>query len=300
MRLSEIYKEKNFKTLGNYENIKPHISFEVFPPKGGVDQYPALFEELRLLKKFNPSLVSLTWGAGGNNNNSMELVKALRHDLDLNVMAHFTCICNSRESVENHIKDIETLGIKNILALRGDEPQDIKVCHTDFRYANELVEFIKSKTDLSVGVAGYPEGHIEAPDLKTDIENLKRKVEAGAEAIYTQLFFDNEKFFSYVEAVRDAGINIPVIPGIMPVISYKQVERMTSLAKISVPPALKYRIEKYKDNADDMKKFGIDFASEQCDELIDAKVTGLHFYTLNKSYSTSQILENVMHNSAVV
>lgn len=296
MRLRDIY----FNSNDSYERVKPIISFEVFPPKGGCEQYPALYEELKYLKKFNPALVSLTWGAGGNNNNSMELVKALRHDLDLNVMAHFTCICNSRENVENHIKDIELLGIKNILALRGDEPQDIKVCHTDFCYANELVSFIKSKTDLSVGVAGYPEGHIEAPDMKTDIENLKRKVDAGAEAIYTQLFFDNEKFFAYVEMVRNLGINIPIIPGIMPVISYKQVERMISMAKISVPSSLAAKIEKYRDNPDDMKKFGIDYASEQCQQLIDAKVKGLHFYTLNKAYSSARILENVMQNSAIV
>lgn len=284
MRLRDIYK-------GN--SGKPKISFEVFPPKGGEEQYPALFEELNLLKKYKPELVSLTWGAGGNNNNSMLLVKTLRHDLDLNVMAHFTCICNSRESVENHIKDIESLGIQNVLALRGDEPKDLKVCHTDFRYANELVSFIKSATDLSVGVAGYPEGHIEAPDLKTDIENLKRKIDCGGEAVFTQLFFDNDKFFSFMDKICHVGITVPVIPGIMPVISAKQVQKMTSMARVSVPSALKSKIEKYADNPDDMKKLGIDYASEQCQKLIDAGVEGLHFYTLNKAYSTSKILDNI-------
>lgn len=288
MKLREIYQEKN-----SFKNLFPKISFEVFPPKGGSAYYPALYEELNLLKKYKPALVSLTWGAGGKNNNSMALVEALRHQLDLNVMAHFTCICNSRENIEKHIKEIESLGIDNILALRGDEPQDLEVCHTDFRFASELVSFIKSRTDLSVAVAGYPEGHIEAPDLETDITNLKRKLDCGGEAIFTQLFFDNDKFFSYIELLDKKGINVPVIPGVMPVISFKQVERMTSMAKVSVPPVLISGLEKYKNNPDDIKKFGIEFASSQCSNLIEYGVTGLHFYTLNKSYSTSKILDNI-------
>lgn len=285
MRLRDIYKSNN--------SGKPQISFEVFPPKGGEKEYPALYEELKILKNYNPALVSLTWGAGGNNNNSMKLVSALRNKLDLNVMAHFTCICNTRENVENHIKDIESLGIENILALRGDEPKDLTVCSMDFRYANELVKFIKSKTDLSIGVAGYPEGHIEAPDLQTDIDNLKRKVDAGADVIYTQLFFDNEKYYSYLERVRSAGIDLPVIPGIMPVISFKQIERMTSMAKITVPKSLMVQIEKYKDSPCDMKKLGIEYATEQCKDLITNNVCGLHFYTLNKAFSAAHILDNL-------
>lgn len=289
MKLSEIYEDRAIAS-----NVMPKISFEVFPPKGGENEFPALYQELNLLKKYNPALVSLTWGAGGKNNNSMELVKSLLLDLNFNVMAHFTCICNSKENVEKHIKEIEALGIENVLALRGDEPQDIDVCHKDFRYASELVTFIKSKTDLSIAVAGYPEGHIEAPDLKTDIDNLKRKVDCGAEAIYTQLFFYNDMYYSYVEKVRKQGIEIPIIPGIMPVISYKQVERMTSMAKVSVPVKMREKLEKFRDCPEDMKKFGIEYASIQCSKLIDFGVCGLHFYTLNKAYSTSHILDNVM------
>jgi methylenetetrahydrofolate reductase (NADPH) len=147
---------------------------------------------------------------------------------------------------------------------------------------------------LSVGVAGYPEGHIDALDLFADIENLKKKVDAGADAIYTQLFFNNDKFFSYVQLVRDAGIEVPIIPGIMPIISKKQVEKMTALANIGVPKSLWERIERCGDSPDDMKKLGIEFATIQCQQLIDAEVRGLHFYTLNKAYSTAQILENIL------
>lgn len=292
MKLKEIYEKKNIRRNGVFEEAKPVISFEIFPPKGGEEQYPSLFGELDILKQYNPAFVSLTWGAGGNNNNSFELIKKVNEKF--NVMPHFTCICNSLKNVEEHINNIENLGIENILALRGDEPQDISVCHTDFRYADELVRFIKSKSNLSVGVAGYPEGHIEAQSIESDIKNLKKKVDEGAEAIYTQLFFDNEKFFSYVELVRDAGIDIPIIPGIMPVLSMKQVMRMTSMAKITVPEKLMEKLIRYENSPADMKKFGIDFASEQCSNLKENGVSGFHFFTLNKAGSTSKILDNIL------
>lgn len=284
MRLSDIYK-KNKK-------VNEKISFEVFPPKNGNEGIENLLAELNSLKNFNPALISLTYGAGGNNNNSMHLVSILHKQY--NLMPHLTCVCNGKIDIETHIKLFEQSGIENILALRGDIPQDETLCKKDFRYANELIEFIKYRTNLSVGAAGYPEGHIEAESLSKDIENLKRKVDTGAEAIYTQLFFDNNKFFEYIELVRNAGITLPVIAGIMPVISTNQVEKMTSMAKISITPELKSNMERYKNSAEDMKSFGIEYASKQCCELINNDVDGLHFYTLNKAYSTGKILENIL------
>ncbi len=282
MKLNEIYaKEDGLK-----------ISFEVFPPKDGEAGHPALLSELEFLKKYKPVLVSLTWGAGGNNNNSFELIKLINEKF--NLMPHFTCVCSSKETVENHLECIEHLGIENILALRGDEPKDIDVCHTDFRYANELVAFIRGRAALSVAVAGYPEGHIESPDIKTDIINLKKKIDAGAEVIYTQLFFDNDKFFKYRELVANAGINVPVIPGIMPVLSMKQVKKMTSMAKISIPAEMMKNLEKFENSPDDMKNFGIEFALSQCSNLISNGVDAMHFYTLNKSYSVSKILDSIL------
>ena len=289
MKLSEIY-GNNTASEGNSHN--PAISFEVFPPKKGEEEFGILLDELNQLKRFNPALVSLTYGAGGNNNSSMKLVELLNRDF--NVMPHFTCVCNDRAGVELHIKEIETMGINNILALRGDIPQDKSLCKTDFKHANELIEFIKAKTDLSIGCAGYPEGHIESLSIADDIQNLKKKVDAGAAAIYTQLFFDNEKFFSYIEAVRKIGINVPIIAGLMPVISTKQIERMTSMAKISIPKKLSEGLEKYKDSPSALKEFGIEFGTQQCCGLIEQGVQGLHFYTLNKSYSTAKILENIL------
>ena len=271
-----------------YSTDKTVISFEVFPPKSEPEK---LRQETAILANHNPAFISLTYGAGGNENKSFNLLKNIK-DAGINVMPHFTCITSTKENIEKDIKKLTELGIENILALRGDIPQDKSLMKHDFHYANELVSFIKEKTNLSVGVAGYPEGHIESPDLKTDIDNLKRKVDAGTDAIFTQLFFENGFFFDYVNRVRDAGITIPVIAGIMPVISKKQVNKMTSMANISVPKKLKEALEKYQDNA--LLDFGIEFATEQCRQLIKESVKGLHFYTLNKSYSTDKILRNII------
>ena len=284
MKLKEIY--------GKGKDGKSIISFEVFPPKNGEEGYADLFEELETLKKYTPSLVSLTYGAGGSSNNSFKLVELLCKSF--NIMPHFTCVRSTRNEVETHIKEIENLNIENILALRGDIPEDKSVYKKDFLYANELVSFIQAKTNLSIGVAGYPEGHIDAPDINTDIENLKKKVDAGADAIFTQLFYDNNKFFSYVERVRKSGIELPVIAGIMPILSAKQMERITSMAKITIPQEIKKNLEKFKDSPDDLKNFGIEYVSRQCRELLKNNVAGLHFYTLNKAYSTSKILDNIL------
>lgn len=270
-----------------YSTDKTVISFEVFPPKSEPEK---LLKETAILANHSPAFISLTYGAGGNENKSFNLLKNIK-DVGINVMPHFTCITSTKQNIEKDIKKLSQLGVENILALRGDIPQDKSLMKHDFHYANELVSFIKEKTNLSVGVAGYPEGHIESPDLKTDIDNLKRKVDAGADAIFTQLFFENGFFFDYVNRVRDAGITIPVIAGIMPVISKKQVHKMTSMANISVPKKLKEALEKYQGNA--LLDFGIEFASEQCRQLIKENVKGLHFYTLNKSYSTDKILNSI-------
>ena len=291
MNLKEIYSKKDIRHNGIFQWVKPVISFEVFPPKENEQEF---YKEIELLKNYNPEFISLTCGAGGKNNDSADVLKTLKNDLHLNIMPHFTCINNSKESVSSNLKLIEDLGIENILALRGDEPQELEKCYNDFHHANELVAFIKEQTNLSIGVAGYPEGHIDSPDIFSDIDNLKRKIDAGADAIFTQLFFNNDKFFSYIQLVRDAGIEVPIIAGIMPILSYKQITKMTHLANISVPKTLQDKIEQYKDNSQSMKELGIDFASYQCQQLIDAEVAGLHFFTLNKSYSTIQILDNII------
>lgn len=276
MKLSEIY-----------STDKTVISYEVFPPKSDTDK---LLQEINILEKHNPAFISLTYGAGGNENKSFELLKKIKNT-GVNVMPHFTCISSSKESIEADMKNLDSIGVENILALRGDLPENKDLRCKDFCYANELVSFINTKTNFSAGVAGYPEGHIESPDLKTDIENLKKKVDAGADAIFTQLFFDNNLFFDFVNRVRNAGIEIPVIAGIMPVISEKQVNKMITMANITLPDNLKQNLKKYKDK--NLIEYGIEFASSQCLELIEEGIKGLHFFTLNRAYSTNKILNNI-------
>lgn len=278
-----------------YNTERTQISYEVFPPKNDNDgcKTSKLFDEILSLKKYNPALVSVTYGAGGSNkDHSFEIVKYLS-EKKINVMPHFTCACSSKEQINSYLNDLKSLNLENILALRGDEPKDNTVCYLDFKYANELVEYLKIHTVFSIAVAGYPEGHISAPDLKTDIHNLKKKLNAGADVIFTQMFFDNNKLFQYADLLEKENINTPIVAGILPILSYEQLEKMLSLAKVTLPKKLIEQLEKYKDNKDDIRKVGIDFATEQCEELIANKIKGIHFYTLNKSYSTSKILDNL-------
>lgn len=274
----------------------PVISFETFPPKNDEDgaKLEKLLHHLEILKKYNPAFVSVTYGAGGTTQNtSLNILKKIQKDLGLNVMPHFTCVNNTKEQVRKYLKEIQDLGIKNILALRGDIPEGVEQEHFDFHYANNLVEFIRAETQLSIGVAGYPECHIDCEDASLDLKNLKRKVDAGADVVYTQMFFDNDKLFSYIESARKVGVEVPIIPGILPIMSYPQLERMLSMARVSVPVSLMAQLEKYKDNAEDIKKVGIEFASCQCQQLIEAKIEGLHFFTLNTSSSLSKIMDNL-------
>ncbi len=287
MRLKDIYQKSK----------KPAISFEIFPPKGErvEEKIDALFEELTILSKFKPSYISVTYGAGGSTRQkTLELVKRIKKDLNVCPIPHFTCVGLSRPEISSYLKNIQELGINNILALRGDPPKGeekfIKP-KDGFGYANELVEYIKSSTNLNIAVAGYPEKHQECTCLDEDILNLKRKVNAGASVILTQLFYDNKFFFEYLEKTKQAGIDIPIVPGILPISSYKQIERIISLSGCKVPDSLMEKLEKYKDNKDDIKKIGAEYAVKQCSELIDSKAPGLHIYTLNKSEATSVILD---------
>lgn len=297
MTLKEIYSKNLEKADSTSLKNNTVISLEVFPPKNDEngEKLEKLLNHLSILKKYNPAFVSLTYGAGGTNQNaSLNIIKRIQTELGMPVMPHFTCVCTSKNNAEKYLNDVNELGIKKILALRGDIPQGVEQKNFDFKYANELVEFIKSKTNFSVGVAAYPEGHIECDNFDLDLKNLKIKVDAGAEAIFTQMFFDNDKYFAFTEKAKKIGINIPIIPGILPIKSFQQLEKMLTMAKVTVPSKLMSKLEKYKDNNDDVKKIGIDYASTQCEELIEYGVDGLHFYTLNGSSSVSGILSNLI------
>lgn len=288
MELKEIYDGKTFVETGLAIHV-PKISFDVFHPKSG--DISKLFEELRVLKKYNPSLVSLTYGDSGSGARfSKEDMKTIL-GLELNLMPHFTCVCETKNAIERNIINIENLGIENILALRGDIPQGVNPCSLDFEHANDLVEFVHEKTTLSIGVAGYPEGHVESPSLDVDIENLKRKVDAGASAIFTQLFFENDKFYRYVEKVEKAGINLPIIAGIMPIRSSSQIQKMLEVTHVDIPQNLINELERFPQQS---KKIGAEFAIHQCHNLIDNGIQALHFFTLNHSDQVSEVLDNIL------
>lgn len=284
MELSEIYGKLKFS-----RDNKPKISFEIFPPKNG--DISKLFEELRILKRYKPELVSLTFGAnGGFNRFSLADLKSFQ-DLELNLMPHFTCVSMIRDEIEKYILSVENLGIENILALRGDIPDYINSSELDFRHACELVEFIKNKTTLSIAVAGYPEGHIESKTLIEDIQHLKFKINNGASAIFTQLFFENDKFYKYLDILDKNNIKLPVIAGIMPIRNLTQIRKMTSIARVTIPKALLEKLEKYPQDTLDI---GTEYAISQCQDLITNGVDGLHFFTLNHSDQTSKILDNIL------
>lgn len=300
MNLRELYFGRNENNSGRLEQKTPVISFEIFPPKNDSDgsKLDKLISHLKLLNKYNPAFISLTYGAGGTTqNSSINIIERIQKEVGAVVMPHFTCVGSSRAQVKNYLKEIQNFGIKNILALRGDIPEGMEQVHFDFNYANELVSFIKSETSLSIGVAGYPECHIDCDDLGIDLKNLKKKVDAGADAVYTQMFFDNDKFFSFVESARNIGIDVPILPGILPIMNFSQLERMLSMARVSVPQKLMIELEKYKDNPEDVKKVGIEFASFQCKQLIESGTPGLHFFTLNTSSSVNSILDNLNINT---
>ena len=282
MKLSEIYKS----------NEKLIFSFEVFPPKNGSTE--GLFAELAKMNEQKPALISVTYGAGGSNRNlSLQIVKELKNHLKQPVMPHFTCVCSSKEYIEKYIEEIENLGITNILALRGDEPQDIEVCYRDFKSALDLIEYLKKHSELEFAVAAYPEKHPKAKTFDDDIDVLYKKQNLGAKVAYTQVFFDNECFYKFYDLCRKKSIKIPIIPGIMPITSFNQLKRIVELSGTKINSKVLAYFEKYKDSKEDTIKAGIEFASLQCEKLVDFGTQGMHFYTLNKAQSSVKVIKNI-------
>ena len=272
------------------------FSFEFFPPKDEKSA-EALLRAVERLRSLEPAYVSVTWGAGGSTRRkTLDVVQMAKSRFGLESMAHLTCVGASKADIDAVLDDIDTRGIENVLALRGDPPQgDASFTpHPDgLAHADELVARIRSRWGFSIGVAGYPEGHIEAPSLEADLDHLKRKIDAGADFIVTQLFFDNDAFFRFVERVRAAGIEAPVLPGIMPITNVGQIKRFTDLCGASIPKRLLDRIEPIAGDREAVIAAGIDYSTQQCRELLEQGAKGVHFYTLNLSRSTKTILENL-------
>ena len=270
------------------------ISFEFFPPKNEED-VRQLMETIKDLNELNPSFVSVTYGAGGSTRErTIACVKRIYSEYGITVMAHLTGICHTRDEIKRILDTLLSVGIKNILALRGDYPKttdEIKP-QGEFRYACDLVHWIRDhyKDELCIGVAGYPEKHPEAPDFITDLMNLKTKVSAGADFIITQLYFSNKDFFRFRDRARKIDIDVSIIPGIMPITNFNQITKFTEMCGASIPDELKDELKPVSDNLHLVRVIGIRHALMQCKELLERNVQGMHFYTLNKSTATRSIV----------
>lgn len=276
---------------------EPVFSFEFFPPKKDED-WDTLFETIANLNHLHPSYVSVTYGAGGSTRSrTHDLVTKIQKETGLTVVSHLTCICSDSKETASILEHYLEHGITNVLALRGDKPTGVATLAEairDFPHAIDLVRFIRRDfPSIGVGVAGFPEGHPETPNRLKEIEHLKEKVDAGADYIVTQLFFDNRDYFDFEERCRIAGIDVPIIAGIMPVTTKKGMIRMSELALgARIPsPLLKRVLE--AENDSDVAKIGIDWATAQVQELIDRQVRGIHFYTLNLADATMKIFKNI-------
>jgi methylenetetrahydrofolate reductase (NADPH) len=270
------------------------LSIEVFPPKTPAGDL-ALFETLDRLSVFRPGFISCTYGAGGSTSKrTVELCEEIQRRYGVSATSHFTCVGATCEELLAWLRFARQSGIQNIMALRGDPPageSNFQPVAGGLRYANELVALIREHfPDMGIGVGGYPEKHPEAPDAETDLQNLKRKVDAGADAIFTQLFFVNENFFRFRERCEAAGIHVPIVPGIMPITEFARIKRITSLCGAVFPKELASRLEAVQTDESAQFQIGVEWAIRQCRELVERGVPGLHFYALNKSSACELIL----------
>ena len=269
------------------------FSFEFFPPKtdAGVD---SLFQTIRELQPLEPAFVSVTYGAGGSTRQrTLELVSAIKATTGIEAMAHLTCVGHRRNELETLVDRFAEAGIENLLALRGDRP-NVLVPLPDgegLGHADELAALIRARRPrLSIGGACYPEGHLESQSREDDIRHTKRKVDAGCDFLITQLFFDNAFYFHYVERARSVGIGVPIIPGIMPITNFDQIERFTRMCGATIPMRLRLELERRKDDADAIVELGVAHATLQAAELLRMGAPGIHFYTLNRSRASRMIL----------
>lgn len=271
------------------------ISFELFPPKteAGLN---ALCENVTRLKQFDPAFFTCTYGAGGSTQGAtLDVLQKVREITDLPVASHLTCVNSTVEELETYLTQAKERGTDYIVALRGDPPQgtnEFKAVEGGLRYANELVKLIRDQFDFGIAVAGYPEVHQEAPDAQTDLDNLKRKVDAGADIIITQLFYDNIDYFRFRDRCDAVGITIPIVPGILPVTNFKQATRIASMCKAAIPFELASAMTATDDPAEQFQ-IGVEHARSQTLDLMAQQVPGIHYYVLNKSDAAAALLDGM-------
>ncbi|MBQ8356484.1 MAG: methylenetetrahydrofolate reductase [Clostridia bacterium] len=273
---------------------KPVLSFEVFPPKSTSPAPESIVHAVEEIAALKPPFMSVTCGAGGSTAGFTNAIAAhIQSDLGVPSVAHLTCVNTKRENIRTQLKDLSDLGIENIFALRGDLPQGKTPADFDFKHATDLVREIRSVGNFCIGCAAYPEGHPESPNQKEDIHYLSEKVAAGCDFLTTQMFFDNNILYNFLYKVRDAGIRVPVLAGIMPVTNAKQITRIVQLGGNMVPPRFLRIVDRFGDNPDAMKQAGIAFATEQIIDLFANGVSAVHVYSMNKPDVAAAILRNL-------
>ena len=290
--IRELYEEKRRRG-------QPVISIELFPPKTSRAEESLFERALPRLATAQPDFFSVTYGAGGSTRDkTLEVVDRIQRSHDIPGMAHLTCIGSTRDEIAQYLEDAKNMGIRNILALRGDPPKGLpEVIPSDegFEYSFQLIDFVKSHGDFCVGAAGFPECHVGCTDGRhVDWQRVKAKLDHGAEFILTQLFFSNADYFDFLEYMSGTlGVSAPITPGVLPILTTDQIKRFTAICGATLPAELSARLEAFGDDADAVRDFGIEFATRQCEELLKGGAPGLHLYSLNRSASCLAILENL-------
>ncbi|MFH1459784.1 MAG: methylenetetrahydrofolate reductase [NAD(P)H] [Candidatus Omnitrophota bacterium] len=284
------------KITDKLNEVEEGVSFEFFPPqteKGKI----LLKETIDILKHYDPLYLSMTYGAGGRTQaRTKAAVELLMERKELIVMPHLTCIGAAKDNIRELLAGYKAQGIENIMALRGDPPQDtvdFEIKNSDFKFAADLVSVIKAQGNFCIGVAVYPEGHIETASLAEDLEYAKIKIDAGADFAVTQMFFDNRYFYELIERMQKKGLNLPVLPGILPLTDVAKVKQFAALCRTTIPRDIESAMERFRDNLEDMEKLGIEYTINQCLELKKKGFKKIHFFTLNKPNVITRILEGI-------
>lgn len=283
MKISKIHEQK-----------KSVLSFEIFPPKKD-DELKNIDATLEILSECKPDFISITFGAGGssNNNKTIEIAKKIKNQYNIEPVVHLTCLCYDRKEIDEFAKVLQAEGIDNILALRGDHNPNVPA-KDDFKHASELITYLKSSGyDFGIAGACYPECHPESANRVTEMRNLRKKVDAGAEVLLSQLFFDNDYFYHFVDDCRIAGIDVPITPGIMPVINAAQIKRMVTMCGASLPTRFERIIHKYEDNKQALFDAGMSYALSQIIDLLAGDIDGIHLYTMNNPTVARKICEGI-------
>src|SRR3954447_16155174 len=272
---------------------RPCFSFEFFPPKSD-EGWQNLWRAAEELKQDEPAFVSVTYGAGGSTRDrTIEIVKRIKQELGLEAMAHFTCVGATVDDLRSTLDEMRDAGIDNVLALRGDPPQgqdEWIATEGGLTYSTELIDLIAREYDFTIGAAAFPEVHIHSQDMDQDIRVMKEKVANGASFLITQLFFDNDVYFDFVDKARAAGVDVPIIPGIMPILRYASIKRMTEMCGASIPAELDRELQRRKDDDGAISELGIAYATLQCADLLARGAPGIHFYVMNRHPAARAIL----------